>query len=58
MRGPDGKDYWSAGTYKEIVPMKKIVVTDSFADENGKIVSASYYGMDPSFPLGRGNTDL
>lgn len=51
MRGPDGKDYWSTGTYKEIVPMKKIVVTDSFADENGKVVSASYYGMDPSFPL-------
>lgn len=51
MCGPDGKDYWSTGTYKEIVPMKKIVVTDSFADEHGKIVSASYYGMDPSFPL-------
>jgi len=51
MRSPDGKDFWSTGVYKEIVPMKKIVVGDSFADENGKVVSASYYGMDPGFPL-------
>jgi len=45
MRGPDGKDIWGTGMYKEIVPMEKIVVTDSFADEKGKIVPASYYGM-------------
>lgn len=51
MRSPDGKDYWSTGIYKKIVPMKEIVVTDSFADENGKVVPASYYGMGPGFPL-------
>jgi uncharacterized protein YndB with AHSA1/START domain len=51
MRSPDGKDYWSTGVYKEIVPMKKIVVTDSFADQNGNVVSASFYEMDPGFPL-------
>lgn len=28
MRGPDGKDIWSTGTYKEIIPQKKIVYTD------------------------------
>ncbi len=50
MRGPDGKDYWSTGTYKEIVPMQKIVVTDSFADEKGKVVPATHYGME-GFPL-------
>ena len=46
--GPDGmvKDYWSTGTYKEIIPFKKIVATDSFADENGNIVSAAHYGME------------
>ncbi len=45
MRGPDGKEYWSTGVYKEIVPKKKIVVTDSFADEKGNVVPSSYYGM-------------
>ncbi len=51
MRGsPSGgapvADFWSIGTYKEIVPMKKIVVTDSFADEKGNIVPSSHYGME------------
>jgi len=54
MHGPKGsefdKDLWSMGTYKEIVPHKKIVVTDSFADANGNIVPSSYYGME-GFPL-------
>lgn len=42
MRSPDDKDYWSTGTYREIVDMEKIVVTDSFADEKGNEVPASY----------------
>jgi len=50
MKGPDGKEYWSTGTYKEIVPLKKIVSTDSFSDSEGNIVSASEYGME-GFPL-------
>lgn len=54
MRGPAGsefdKDFWSTGTYKEIVPMKKIVATDSFADENGNVVPATHYGMSKEFP--------
>lgn len=50
MRGPDGKDYWSTGTYKEIMPLEKIVVTDSFADEKGNVVPSSHYGME-GFPL-------
>lgn len=45
------KDYWSGGEYKEIVPLKKIVATDSFMDEKGNIVPASYYGMDADWPL-------
>lgn len=51
MHGPDGTDLWSVGEYKEIVPFERIVVTDSFADEHGNIVDASYYGMNPDFPL-------
>ena len=51
MRSPDGKDYWSTGVYREIVPLERIVCTDSFADEQGNVVPATYYGMSPDFPL-------
>jgi uncharacterized protein YndB with AHSA1/START domain len=30
MRGPDGKEYWSTGEVKELIPERKLVVTDSF----------------------------
>jgi len=50
MRGPDGKDYWSGGTYKEIVLLEKIVCTDAFANENGEVVDPVTYGFDPVFP--------
>jgi len=45
------KGLWSTGVYKEIVPLEKIVCTDSFADEEGNVVPASYYGMEGEFPL-------
>ena len=51
MRSPEGKDYWSTGVYREIVPLQRIVCTDSFADEQGNVVPATYYGMSPDFPL-------
>jgi len=51
MRSPDGKDYWSKGFYREIVAPERLVMTDSFADEKGNIVQASYYGMSKDFPL-------
>jgi len=51
MRGPDGKDYWSTGAYREIVPFEKLVMTDSFADEKGTVVPASNYGLGGDFPL-------
>lgn len=51
MRSPEGKDYWSTGVYREIVVPEKIVVTDSFADEHGNVVPASYYGMSGDVPL-------
>lgn len=51
MRGPDGKDYWSTGVYREIIPNEKLVVTDSFADEKGNVVPASHYGMAGDWPL-------
>ncbi len=51
MRSPEGQDYWSTGVYREIVPLERIVYTDSFADKDGNVVSATYYGMSPDFPL-------
>src|SRR6187431_194380 len=45
MKGPDGKEIWSTGVYKEIIPFKTIVCTDNFADSKGNVVPASYYGM-------------
>ncbi len=51
--GPDGvvRDYWGTGIYREIVPPEKIVCTDSFADEKGKVVPATHYGMEGDWPL-------
>lgn len=43
------KGMWSTGVYKEIVPLEKIVYTDSFADEKGNVVPPSHYGMN-NFP--------
>jgi uncharacterized protein YndB with AHSA1/START domain len=50
MRSPEGKDYWSTGVYREIVPFERIVSTDSFADEKGNVVPATYYGLSTDFP--------
>ena len=55
MHGPAGSEFdknmWSTGIYREIVPMKKIVVTDSFADEEGNVVPGSYYGLPGTMPM-------
>src|SRR5258707_5883170 len=55
MHGPAGtefdKDMWSTGVYKEIVPMERIVVIDSFSDEKGNVVSAAHYGMPGTVPM-------
>ena len=51
MRSPEGQDFWSTGTYREIVPLERLVCTDSFADEKGNVVPASHYGMVGDFPL-------
>lgn len=51
MRSPEGQDFWSTGTYKEIVPGKRIVATDSFADAEGNVVPATHYGLGADFPL-------
>ena len=49
MQGPDGKVMYSGGTYKEIIPFKKIVTTDSFSDKEGNPIDPATIGM-PDFP--------
>jgi len=51
MKAADGKEIWSTGTYKEIIPFKKIVYTDSFADSKANIVPASDYQMPGEWAL-------
>jgi uncharacterized protein YndB with AHSA1/START domain len=51
MRGPDGREYWDTGTYEEISEPSRIVHSDSFADEHGNAVPASYYGMGSDQPM-------
>jgi uncharacterized protein YndB with AHSA1/START domain len=73
MRGPAGtefdKDMWSGGEFTEIIPGKKIVATDHFADADGNYVSPKDYGMPGEWPeemvvtatfedLGNGKTKL
>ena len=36
---------WFTGEFKEIVPNKRLVYTDSMSDENGNIISPASMGM-------------
>ena len=51
MRSPDGQDSCSKGIYREVVELERLVMTDSFADKEGNIVPASYYGLGSDFPM-------
>ena len=50
MRSPDGRDFWSSGVYREIVPMKRIVYSQNFADELGNTTPASQIGLPGDWP--------
>ena len=43
-------DFWSAGVFKEIVPMEKIVARDHFADTEGNYISPKAVGMPGEWP--------
>jgi uncharacterized protein YndB with AHSA1/START domain len=51
MRSPDGQDFCSKGIYREVVELERLVMTDSFANKEGNMVPASYYGLSPDFPM-------
>ena len=50
MKSGEGRMFWSTGTYKEVVPNKKIVSTISFSDENGKIIPGSKVSVPGHWP--------
>ena len=51
MCSSEGQEIWSTGVYREIVPLERIVCTDSFADADGNVVPATHYGMPADIPL-------
>ncbi len=51
MESSEGMRIWSTGVFREIAPLERIVMTDSFSDESGKIVPSTRYGMNPAYPL-------
>ncbi len=50
MKSPEGQVFWSTGRYHEIVEPEKLVMSDSFSDEKGNVVSPTQHGMSPDFP--------
>ena len=51
MRSSEGAEFWTTGVYKEIIPGKKLVFTDSFSDKNGKAIPASDLNMPGNWPM-------
>ncbi len=50
MRSPDGMQMYFTGTYKEIVPMKRLVFTDSFSDAEGNLMPNAMVGIGEGKP--------
>jgi uncharacterized protein YndB with AHSA1/START domain len=51
MRSSEGRDFWTRGVFREIVVPERLVVAYSFADAEGNVVPATYYGKGPGWPL-------
>lgn len=45
MRSNEGQDIWSTGTFIVVDPISRLEMTDSFADAEGNVVSATHYNM-------------
>jgi len=50
MEGADGSIFWRTGIYEKIIPHKKIVCTDSFADKDGNIILGNDIGRLGNWP--------
>jgi len=51
MKSPDGMQMYFTGMYKEVVPMERIVYTDSLSDPEGNVMSPSVMGMPEGSPV-------
>jgi len=51
MRSSEGRDFWGRGVFREIVVPERLVLAMSFADAEGNVVPATYYGLSPDWPL-------
>ena len=51
MEWPDGRRNYTTGEYLEIVPPERLAYSNCFADADGNIVPATYYGMPADIPL-------
>lgn len=50
IRTPTGYTCWVIGTFKELVPNERIVMTMIMSNERGEPVNPADIGMDPSWP--------
>ena len=50
MKSGQGRMFWSTGTYKEVVPNKKIMSTLSFSNEDGKTIPGSQVSVPGQWP--------
>jgi len=50
MKSEQGKMFWNAGTYEEVVANQRIVSTMSFSNENGKIIPGSQVSVPGRWP--------
>lgn len=50
MMSPDGKQMYYTGSYKEIVPMERLVFSDSMSDAEGKVMDPAKMGMPEGSP--------
>lgn len=44
MLSPDGRQMYFTGVYKEVVPMERLVFTDSMSDAEGNVMSSEMMG--------------
>jgi len=45
MLSPDGMQMYTTGSYKEVVPMERLVYSDSYSDAEGNVTSPAKIGM-------------
>ena len=50
MQSPDGMQMYFTGSYKEVVPMERLVYTDGMSDAEGNVVSPATMGMGEDMP--------